>query len=75
MILFVDTLLVLMILSAFLLLGSSRLGACIRFVAFQGFLVGLFPLVVGTHGPSLRVVIIALVIVASTGIAFPVLLS
>lgn len=75
MILFVDTLLVLMILSAFLLLGSSRLGACIRFVAFQGFLVGLFPLVVGTYGPSLRVVIIALVIVASKGIAFPVLLS
>lgn len=44
-----ETILVLLLLSSFLLLGSSRLGGCIRIMAFQGFIAGLLPFL-NTYG-------------------------
>lgn len=68
-----DTILVLMILTDFLLLGSSRLNTCIRIGAAQGILVGLLPLVT-SHGITLRVTAISAVIMTLKGVAFPHLL-
>lgn len=70
----IDTILVLLILTSFFLLGSSRLGACIRMGALQGVVVGLLPLVVSGAGLTLRVAAIGAVIVALKGFVFPYLL-
>ena len=71
----IDTILVLLILTSFLLLGSSRLATCIRIGALQGILVGLLPLAVSGTGLTLRVALIAAVIMALKGFMFPYLLS
>jgi hydrogenase-4 component E len=71
----IDTVLVLLILTSFLLLGSSRLGACIRIGALQGVMVGLLPLAVSGNSLTLRVAVIGLVIMGLKGFVFPYLLS
>lgn len=70
----VDTTLVLLVLTAFVLLGSSRLGSCIRIVAVQGVLLGYLTLA-AREGDSLRTPILAIVSTGLKGIAFPWLLS
>jgi hydrogenase-4 component E len=70
-----DTLLVLLILTNFVLLGSSRLSACIRIGALQGILVGFLPLAVSGAGLTLRIACISAVIIALKGFMFPYLLS
>lgn len=71
----VDTILILLVLTAFVLLGSSRLGACIRVVAIQGVLLGYFTLAAREDGASLRAPILALASIGLKGFAFPWLLS
>jgi hydrogenase-4 component E len=71
-----DTLLVLLILTNFLLLGSSRLSACIRIGALQGIVAGILPLSVSSAGGiTLRIAVIAVVIMGLKGFVFPYLLS
>ena len=70
-----DTILVMLILTAFLLLGSSRLGACIRIGALQGVMVGLLPLAVSGPDVTLRVAALGAAIVGLKGFVFPRLLS
>ena len=70
-----DTLLVLLILTSFLLLGSSRLVACIRIGAMQGVMVGLLPLAVSGAHLGLRVAAISAAIIGLKGFVFPYLLS
>ncbi len=69
-----DAILVLIVLSSFLLLGSSRLAAGIRVGAGQGVLVGLLPLV--ATGPRMRLEAgaMAVAIVLLKGWVFPRLL-
>ena len=69
-----DTVLVCIVLTSFVLLGSSRLGACIRVVAFQGVLLGFLTLAARQDDPSLRAPILALVSTGLKGVAFPWLL-
>jgi hydrogenase-4 component E len=70
----VDAVLVLIALTSFVLLGSSRLGSCIRVVALQGVLLGY--LTVATRGEegALHTALLALVSTGVKGIAFPWLL-
>lgn len=75
MVVWVDLALVSLALTGVLLLGSSRLVRCIRIVAFQGVLLGALTLAVHPHTLTLRVVILAVAIVALKGAAFPWLLS
>lgn len=70
-----DTLLVLLMLTNFFLLGSSRLAACIRVGALQGFMVGCLPLAVSGHSLTLRIAAIGMVIMGLKGFVFPHLLS
>ena len=69
-----DMILMLLILTDFSLLGSSRLGACIRFVACQGVLLGALTLVTPEETISLRPVILAILSIGLKGAAFPWLL-
>jgi len=70
----IDLVLILLVLSDFALLGSSRLGACIRFVAVQGVLLGALTLAAHEETTSLRPVILAVLSVGLKGAAFPWLL-
>jgi hydrogenase-4 component E len=71
----VDTVLICIVLTSFVLLGSSRLGACIRVVALQGILLGFLTLAARGNDASLRAPILALLSIGLKGIAFPWLLS
>jgi hydrogenase-4 component E len=57
------------------LLGSSRLGGCIRAVAVQGVLLGGLPLLAGGGAPSWRAVLLSTAGIGLKGIVFPALLS
>jgi hydrogenase-4 component E len=74
MVVLVDLALVFLALTGVLLLGSSRLVRCIRIVAFQGLLLGALTLAVPPHAFTLRVVTLAVAIVALKGATFPWLL-
>jgi hydrogenase-4 component E len=70
-----DAVLVSIVLTSFVLVGASRLGTCIRLVALQGVLLGLFTLPAPGSPPSLRAPALALSIAALKGIVFPWLLA
>jgi hydrogenase-4 component E len=70
-----DAVLVGIILTSFVLLGSSRFGSCIRVVAFQGVLLGVLTLVTREDETALRASLLALATTGVKGIAFPWLLS
>jgi hydrogenase-4 component E len=73
--LIVDIVLVLLILTSFVLLGSSRLGACIRIGALQGLVLGALPLALGGADLTLRVLLTGAGIMALKGFVFPYLLT
>src|SRR6184192_953899 len=62
------------LLSCFALLGTSRIGACIRWLSFQGILFGLVPLIVHQGGLGWRAALLAGGNIALKGIGFPLLL-
>jgi len=72
--LWIDTLIVLLILTNLKLISSSRLSACIRVVAFQGILMGILPLLVGHDVLTLRVILLSGITVLMKGMVFPWLL-
>jgi len=57
--------------SCFALLGTSRIGACIRWLSLQGILFGLVPLITHDAGLSLRVMLLAGGNITLKGIIFP----
>ncbi|MDD3603982.1 MAG: hydrogenase [Kiritimatiellae bacterium] len=74
MIILLDTLLVTLILTGFLLLGSSRLGASIRISALQGIMTGLLPLAL-EHGDLFSYVsLLGVAVIGLKGYIFPRLL-
>ena len=70
-----DATLVGIVLTSFVLLGSSRFGSCIRGVALQGVLLGILTLTTQEHGPSWRTPLLALASTTLKGFVFPWLLS
>ncbi len=60
--------------SCFALLGTSRIGACIRWLSLQGIVFGLVPLFAHGDGLGLRVVLLAGGNIALKGVIFPLLL-
>src|SRR5437879_3144327 len=59
------------LLTCFALLGASRIGACIRWLSFQGILFGLVPIITHDDGLGLRVMLLAGGNIALKGIIFP----
>jgi hydrogenase-4 component E len=70
----VDAILILVVLTNLRLLGSSRIGASIRTVAVQGFLLGLLPLFAHGHDAVWRISVLAVGSMALKGVVFPKLL-
>jgi len=62
------------LLTCFALLGTSRIGACIRFVSLQGILFSLVPVIIHDDGLTLRVFLLAGANVALKGVIFPAVL-
>jgi len=62
------------LLTCFALLGTSRIGACIRFLSLQGVLFSLVPVIAHDDGLTLRVLVLAGANVALKGIIFPAVL-
>ena len=62
------------LLTCFALLGTSRIGACIRFLALQGVLFSLVPVIAHDDGMTLRVLGLAGANVALKGMIFPAVL-
>jgi len=70
----IDGLLVILVLTGFLLLGSSRLAECIRMVALQGLALGFLPLLIHSHDIGVRLVLITVGTMILKGFVFPRLL-
>ena len=62
------------LLSCFALLATSRIGACIRWLSFQGVIFGLVPLILQGDALGLRAALLAGANVALKGVVFPWLL-
>ena len=69
-----ETVVVILILTNLMLLGSSRLFACIRLVAFQGVVLGCLPVLVNAGDITTRAILLAVGTITLKGIVFPRLL-
>jgi hydrogenase-4 component E len=65
---------VLLFLTNLAMLGLSELGACVRTVAIQGILLGIFTLIVREDGMSLRLIVLSILSIGLKGFVFPFLL-
>ncbi|HXQ65367.1 MAG TPA: NADH-quinone oxidoreductase subunit K [Alphaproteobacteria bacterium] len=59
------------LLTCFALLSTSRIGACIRWLSFQGILFGMVPLIIPDDGLTTRTLLMAGGSLVLKGIAFP----
>jgi hydrogenase-4 component E len=66
-----DILMVAIVFTNLRLLGSSRLGACIRTVALQGVLLGLLPLIAHWGDVGWRILLLAVAGTALKAVVFP----
>jgi len=66
---------ILLFLTDLVVLGLSELGACIRIVAIQGILLGLFTLIAREDVLSARLILLGIVSMGLKGFVFPFLLS
>lgn len=64
-----------LVLTNLTLLGLSRLGSCIRIVAFQGVALGFLPLILNNWDMEVHLVSFSVVIISIKGIAFPLMLN
>jgi hydrogenase-4 component E len=71
----INALLVVLVLSNLVALGSSRIGICIRVVAIQGWLLGALTLVVHAGNPTARLILLAAASVFLKGMGIPWLLN
>lgn len=70
----ISIIVVLIIITNFLLLAAGWLRASVRIVALQGFALGLLPLCVHQGGLTVRLLLIAALVIVLKGIVFPRLL-
>jgi len=70
----VDTIIILLILTNLMLLGSSRLKTCILVIAFQGILLGSLAILIENGNLTIHLIMLSAVIICLKGIIFPFLL-
>lgn len=70
----IELLIMLLVLSNFVMMGSSRLAVCIRTLAIQGVLLGVLPLLIDWQDLALRTVMVSSGAMIIKGIIFPWLL-
>lgn len=71
----VNIIMISLVLTNLMLLGLSRLGACIRTVAIQGVVLGLLPLLLNDRMLDLHLITFSVVIITLKGIVFPLMLN
>ena len=59
------------LLTCFALLGTSRIGACVRWLSLQGIVFGLAPIIISDDGLGLRAMLLAGGNIALKGVIFP----
>lgn len=62
------------LLTCFALVGTSRIGACIRFLSLQGILFSLVPVIAHDDGLAARAILLAAANIALKGVIFPAVL-
>ena len=67
----VNSIVALIVITNFLLLGAGSLRAAVRIVAVQGLALGLLPLFVHEDGLTIRLAFIAILVIVLKGIVFP----
>jgi hydrogenase-4 component E len=61
-----------LVLSNLMIAGTGRLHACVRYVAFQGILIGFLPLLLANHSiTNLRIVFLAALSIVLRGVVYP----
>ena len=70
-----DIIMIFLVLTNMMLLGLSRLGACIRIVALQGVALGFLPLILNDWNMEVHLVLFSIVIISLKGIVFPWMLN
>ncbi len=70
----VELVLVTVVMTNLVLLGTTRVGACIRLVAVQGLILGVLPLVVHHGAPDLHLAVTSVVTLVLRAAVFPWLL-
>ena len=70
-----DIIMIFLVLTNMMLLGLSRLGACIRMVALQGVALGFLPLILNDWDMEAHLVLFSIVIISLKGIVFPWMLN
>jgi hydrogenase-4 component E len=70
-----DIIMIFLVLTNMMLLGLSRLGACIRMVALQGVALGFLPLILNDWNMEVHLVLFSIVIISLKGIVFPWMLN
>jgi hydrogenase-4 component E len=70
-----DIIMIFMVLTNLMLLGLSRMGACIRIVALQGVALGFLPLILNEWNFEVHLVLFSIVIISLKGIVFPWMLN
>lgn len=71
----VNTEMIALMLSSFVLLGSSELKACIRVMAIQGILTGFLPLLTATNASLWHTLLLVMGAITIKGVIFPWLLG
>lgn len=67
----VNAMVALIIIANFMLLGAGSLRASIRIAAVQGIVIGMLPLFVHQDGLTIRLAVIAILVIVLKGVVFP----
>jgi hydrogenase-4 component E len=70
-----DIVMIFMVLTNLMLLGLSRMGACIRIVALQGIALGFLPVILNDWNMEVNLVLFSIVIISLKGGVFPWMLN
>jgi hydrogenase-4 component E len=71
----IDMIMILIVFTNLLAMGSSRMRMCIKTIAIQGLLIGLMPVVMHYNALSVHLVLFAAAIIILKSIVFPWMLS
>jgi hydrogenase-4 component E len=67
----IDTIMIVLVLTNLVMLGTSRLRTCIELIAIQGIVLGALPLLVHRQALGIEPIIFSTITIALKGIVFP----
>lgn len=67
----IDTIMIVLVLTNLVMLGTSRLRTCVELIAIQGIVLGVLPLLVHRQALGIEPIIFSVLTIALKGIVFP----